>query len=74
MLMNIMVKRKNHLMTKSKKNTPYHIKHNYKKFKSVSGYTFWAKNEEDAKEYCQLMKLVLGDFDVEDKQPERKQG
>ena len=64
--MNIMVKRKNLSMAKNKKNTLYHIKHNYKKFKSINGYTFWAKNKDDAKDYCQSMNLVLGGL-VEEK-------
>jgi len=49
-------------MTKNKKNIPYHIKHNYKQFNSVNGYTFWAKDKEDAKKYCKLLNLVLGNL------------
>lgn len=41
----------------------YHIKNNYKRFKSTNGYLFWAKDKQDAFDYCKQMNLVLGDLD-----------
>mgnify|MGYP003135117427 CR=1 FL=1 len=60
--MNIMEKRKKNLMGKRKEKA-FHIKHNYKRFKSVEGYKFWAKDKKDAKEYCKFMNWVLGELD-----------
>ena len=50
-------------MSKNKKNKSYHIKNNYKKYVSVNGNYFWAKDKKDAKEYCKQMNLVIGDLD-----------
>ena len=33
---------------KKKKDIPFHIAHNYKQWISDQGYTFWAKDKEDA--------------------------
>jgi hypothetical protein len=49
-------------MAKNKKSA-FHIKHNYKRFKSVNGYKFWAIDSRDARDYCNLMNWVLGDLD-----------
>tara|TARA_R100001082_G_scaffold102368_2_gene72416 strand:- start:706 stop:873 length:168 start_codon:yes stop_codon:yes gene_type:complete len=49
-------------MGKNKKSA-FHIKHNYKRFQSTNGYKFWAKDSKDAREYCNLMNLVLGVLD-----------
>jgi len=60
--MNMMeVKRKNSMSKKNK--SPFHIKHNYKRFKSVNGYKFWARDIRDARDYCNLMNWVLGGLD-----------
>jgi|TARA_Y100000310_G_scaffold258593_1_gene267054 hypothetical protein len=38
---------------KTKKNIPFHITHNYKHFELTGGgIKFWAKDESDAKLYC----------------------
>ena len=37
----------------NKKNVPFHIKHNMKKFKLKDGTSFWAKDKSDAKLYKQ---------------------
>ena len=39
-------------MAKKKKDIPFHIAHNYKQFDSEEGYKFWAKDESDARLYC----------------------
>jgi len=65
MHMNIMVKRKKHLM--KKKNKPYHIKHNYKRFTSSNGYKFWAKDLKDAQDYCKMMSGAIGELIEEEK-------
>jgi|TARA_R110000787_G_scaffold174815_1_gene287367 hypothetical protein len=49
-------------MSKDKKNASYHIKNNYKKYVSVNGYKFWAKDKEDARKYCKQMNWVIGDL------------
>tara|TARA_R110000824_G_scaffold292946_1_gene481377 strand:+ start:22 stop:186 length:165 start_codon:yes stop_codon:yes gene_type:complete len=49
-------------MSKNKKNISYHIKNNYKKYSSVNGYQFWAKDKQDAKEYCNQMNWVIGNL------------
>ena len=36
---------------KKKEKIPFHIAHNYKQWTSDQGYTFWAKDEQDAKFY-----------------------
>ena len=38
-------------MAKKKKSIPFHVKHNYKQWTSDQGYSFWAKDEQDAKFY-----------------------
>jgi|TARA_B100001971_G_C17651259_1_gene268172 hypothetical protein len=38
-------------MSKKKKKLPFHITHNYKKFKLEDGTTFWAKDKEAAEDY-----------------------
>tara|TARA_R110002020_G_scaffold439831_2_gene650380 strand:+ start:123 stop:284 length:162 start_codon:yes stop_codon:yes gene_type:complete len=50
-----------------KKSKSYHIKHNYKRFTSSNGYKFWAKDLKDAKEYCKIMNLVIGELVEEEK-------
>ena len=62
MPMNIMERKRKSLMAKNKKSA-FHIKHNYKRFKSVNGYKFWAIDSRDARDYCNLMNWVLGDLD-----------
>ena len=47
-------------MTKKKKDVPFHMKHNYKQWTSDQGYTFWAKDEEDAKLYLEKTEGNLG--------------
>ena len=42
-------------MARKKKVIPFHIKHNYKHYTSSEGYKFWAKDEEDAKEYLKVI-------------------
>ena len=37
---------------KNKKDIPFHVKHNYKKWTSDQGYSFWARDEDAAKLYC----------------------
>jgi len=38
---------------KKKKSIPFHIAHNYKQFELTgSGVKFWAKDESDARLYC----------------------
>lgn len=36
---------------KKKKDTPFHIVHNYTSYELKDGTTFWAKNDFDAKLY-----------------------
>ena len=50
-----------------KRSRPYHIKHDYKRFTSSNGYKFWARDLKDAKEYCKMMNLVIGEFVEEEK-------
>jgi len=40
---------------KKKKDIPFHIAHNYKHYASSEGYKFWARDEEDAKEYLKVI-------------------
>ena len=47
-------------MAKKKKDVPFHVKHNYKKWTSDQGYSFWAKDEEDAKLYLEKTEGNLG--------------
>jgi hypothetical protein len=49
-------------MAKNKKSA-FHVKNKYKRFKSVNGNNFWARDNKDAKDYCNLMNWVLGDLD-----------
>ena len=60
--MNTMAEKRKSLMAK-KKTIPFHIKHNYKKYKSVNGYSFWARDDNDAKLYCKQMNWVIGDLE-----------
>ena len=45
---------------KKKKDIPFHIAHNYKQWTSDQGYTFWAKDEQDAKLYLDKTEGNLG--------------
>ena len=45
---------------KKKKDIPFHIAHNYKQWTSDQGYSFWAKDEEDAKLYLEKTEANLG--------------
>ena len=45
---------------KKKKDIPFHISHNYKQWTSDQGYSFWAKDEEDAKLYLEKTEGNLG--------------
>ena len=45
---------------KNKKDIPFHVKHNYKKWTSDQGYSFWARDEEDAKLYLEKTEGNLG--------------
>jgi hypothetical protein len=45
---------------KKKKDIPFHIAHNYKQWISDQGYTFWAKDKEDAELYVQRTGGHLG--------------
>ena len=45
---------------KKKKDIPFHITHNYKQWISDHGYTFWAKDKEDAELYVQMTGGHLG--------------
>ena len=47
-------------MAKKKKDIPFHISHNYKQWTSDQGYSFWAKDEEDAKLYLEKTEGNLG--------------
>ena len=47
-------------MAKKKKTIPFHIAHNYKQWTSDQGYTFWAKDEQDAKFYLDITEGNLG--------------
>ena len=47
-------------MAKKKKSIPFHVKHNYKQWTSDQGYSFWAKDEEDAKLYLEKTEGNLG--------------
>ena len=47
-------------MSKKKKDVPFHMKHNYKQWTSDQGYTFWAKDEQDAKSYLEKTEGNLG--------------
>ena len=47
-------------MAKKKKDVPFHMKHNYKQWTSDQGYTFWAKDEQDAKSYLEKTEGNLG--------------
>ena len=40
---------------KKKKDIPFHIAHNYKQWTSDQGYMFWAKDEENALLYRNLI-------------------
>jgi hypothetical protein len=51
-----------------KKNKPYHIRHNYKRFTSANGYKFWAKDLKDAEEYCKMMSWIIGGLVEEEKE------
>ena len=62
MPMNIMERKRKSLMAKNKKSA-FHVKNKYKRFKSVNGNNFWARDNKDAKDYCNLMNWVLGDLD-----------
>ena len=39
---------------KKKEKIPFHIAHNYKQWTSDQGYTFWAKDKQDAKFYLDI--------------------
>lgn len=67
MPMNMMEVKKGLSMKKKNKKQPYHMKHDYQRFQSTDGYKFWAKNKEDAQEYCKMMNWVIGDL-VEEKE------
>ena len=42
---------------KKKKDIPFHIAHNYKHFELTDGgVKFWAKDEDDAKLYCEKIR------------------
>ena len=42
---------------KKKKDIPFHIAHNYKHFELTGGgVKFWAKDEDDAKLYCEKIR------------------
>ena len=43
-------------MAKKKKDIPFHIAHSYKHWTSDQGYKFWARDEEDAKLYCEKIR------------------
>jgi hypothetical protein len=45
---------------KKKKDIPFHIAHNYKHWTSDQGYKFWARDEEDAKLYLEVIGAHLG--------------
>jgi len=45
---------------KKKEKIPFHIAHNYKQWTSDQGYTFWAKDEQDAKFYLDITEGNLG--------------
>ncbi len=45
---------------KKKKDIPFHIAHNYKQWTSDQGYSFWARDEEDAELYVQRVGGNLG--------------
>ncbi len=45
---------------KKKKDIPFHIAHNYKQWTSDQGYSFWARDEEDAKSYLKKTGEHLG--------------
>jgi len=45
---------------KKKKDIPFHIAHNYKQWTSDQGYSFWARDEEDAELYVQRVGGHLG--------------
>ena len=45
---------------KKKKDIPFHISHNYKHWTSDQGYKFWARDEEDAKLYLEVIGAHLG--------------
>lgn len=38
-------------MSKKRKDIPFHIVHNFNKYKLSDGTVFWAKDDEDAKLY-----------------------
>ena len=48
------------MMAKKKKDIPFHIAHNYKHWTSDQGYKFWARDEEDAKLYLEVIGAHLG--------------
>ena len=44
-------------MARKKKTLPFHIAHNYKQFELTGGgVKFWAKDEVDAKLYCEKIR------------------
>ena len=45
---------------KKKEKFPFHITHNYKHWTSDQGYSFWARDEEDAKLYLEVIGAHLG--------------
>ena len=61
--MNIMEKRKKSSKSKEK---GLHISKNYTRYISTDGYKFWAKELDDAIQYCKVMNWKLeGEYEKE---------
>ena len=45
---------------KKRKDIPFHIAQKFKQFDSTEGYKFWARDESDAKLFCEKMDWAIG--------------
>ena len=48
------------LSKKKRKDIPFHIAKKFKQFDSIEGYKFWARDESDAKLFCEKMDWAIG--------------